>query len=140
MVDKDVVYGKIAIVQRCLHRIRTATRLDPHSLDDLDAQDIFVLNVQRAVQASIDLAAHVIASEGLGIPQELKEHFRILADHKIIDTVLSKKMERMTGFRNVAVHEYQELELEILKSILVNNLKDLEEFYTVIVKRYHLDE
>ena len=31
-------------------------------------------------------------------------------------------------FINIAVHEYQELDLEILKNILDNNLEDLTNF------------
>lgn len=38
-------------------------------------------------------------------------------------------MQKMCGFRNIAVHNYQTLSLPILKAILVNNLRDLEGFY-----------
>jgi uncharacterized protein YutE (UPF0331/DUF86 family) len=76
MVDRDVVYAKIGIIQRCLKRIAQTTALDPAALDDFDRQDIFVLNLQRAVQAAIALAAHVTASEVLGMPQELRDNFR----------------------------------------------------------------
>ena len=44
MPDKDVVMAKVAIIQRCLKRIKETTHLDPESLDDIDTQDIFVLN------------------------------------------------------------------------------------------------
>jgi Uncharacterized conserved protein len=84
MVDRDVVYGKIGIIQRCLKRIKETTALDPKSLDEIDRQDIFVLNLQRAIQAAIDLSAHVVAAEGLGMPQELKENFRFLREHGIL--------------------------------------------------------
>lgn len=58
MPDRDVVLAKVAAIQRCLKRIQETTQLDPASLDDIDKQDIFVLNLQRAVQAAIDLATH----------------------------------------------------------------------------------
>lgn len=63
MVERDILIAKTATIQRCLARIGEITGLDPTSLDDLDKQDIFVLNLQRAVKAAIDLAAHVAASE-----------------------------------------------------------------------------
>jgi uncharacterized protein YutE (UPF0331/DUF86 family) len=47
-------------------------------------------------------------------------------------------MQAMTGFRNIAVYEYGKLNLQIVKSILVKNLKDLEEFYSAILKHYKL--
>ncbi|WP_337250322.1 HepT-like ribonuclease domain-containing protein [Acetomicrobium sp.] len=58
MPDKDIVLAKVATIQRCFDRIRDVTGLDPKSLEDIDKQDIFVLNLQRAIQACIDLAAH----------------------------------------------------------------------------------
>lgn len=56
MPDKDVVIAKIASIQKCLKRIEEVTSLDPASLNNIDKQDIFILNLQRAVQACIDLA------------------------------------------------------------------------------------
>jgi len=75
MPDRDVVLAKVATIQRYLARIRDTTSLDPARLDDIDAQDIFILNLQRAIQASLDLAAHVVASEGLGLPERARESF-----------------------------------------------------------------
>lgn len=48
------------------------------------------------------------------------------------------KNAKMTGFRNIAIHDYQSLNIDILKSILTKNLKDLEDFYTIIVGKYNL--
>jgi len=136
MVDRDVVQAKVAIVQRCLKRIKSVTALDPTKLDNVDTQDIFALNLQRAVQATIDLAAHVIGTEGLGVPQDLRENFRLLVENKVISRDLGTRMEKMVGFRNIAVHEYQALDIEVLKSILKNNLKDLEDFYTALISHF----
>ena len=44
-------------------------------------------------------------------------------------------MQGMIGFRNIAVHEYQELDLEILKNILDNHLGELREFAREILKK-----
>lgn len=78
MVDSDIILAKIGIVKRCLARIKETTGLRPESLEDITKQDVFVLNLQRSVQAAIDLAAHVVASEGYGIPQDLKDNFVLL--------------------------------------------------------------
>jgi len=136
MVDRDIVQAKVAIVQRCLKRIKNVTGLDPSKLDDLDTQDIFALNLQRAVQATIDLAAHVVGAEGLGLPRDLRENFRFLANNRIIPQELCVRMEKMVGFRNIAVHEYQTLDIEVLKSILSGNLRDLENFYAALIEHF----
>ena len=138
MPDKDIVMAKVAIIQRCLKRIQETTHLDPESLNDIDKQDIFVLNLQRAVQAVIDLATHIVASEALGLPDTIKDNFRLLYEGKVIHKQLSEKMEGMVGFRNIAVHNYQSLDGEILKSILDKHLEDLEEFYIEVLKHFSL--
>lgn len=94
MADKDIIYAKIGIMQRCLHRIQTVTKLDPESLEEIDVQDVFVLNLERAAQAAIDLAAHVVASEGLGIPQDLKEHFELLSEARILPKDSAAQMKK----------------------------------------------
>lgn len=138
MIDKDVVFEKVNRIQNCLQRIYKTVSGDVSRLDSYDTQDIVTLNLQRAIQLIIDLAAHVVRSESFGMPQTLKENFHLLWQNKIIDTSLKEKMEHMVGFRNVAVHDYESINPAILKSIVQNHLKDIEEFYTVLLKQYKL--
>jgi len=135
MVDRDIISAKTGTIQRCLRRIQQVTKLDPSTLENVDVQDIFAVNLQRAAQAAIDLATHVVASRALGVPQDLKENFRLLQAAQLISPSLAEKMQRMVGFRNIAVHEYQDLDLAVLKSILLNNLRDLEDFYSAILEQ-----
>ena len=79
---------------------------------------------------------HVVGTEGLGVPQDLRENFRLLVNNKMISQELGTRMEKMVGFRNIAVHEYQALDLEVLKSILKNNLKDVEDFYAALIRYF----
>ncbi len=134
MPDRDIILAKIGIIQRCLKRIKDVTNLDSSALEDIDKQDIFVINLLRAIESAIDIAAHIVASEGLGLPSTVRENFKLLYNTGIIDETMLKKMQSMVGFRNIAVHEYQSLDIEILKAILNKHLKDLEDFYTVIYK------
>lgn len=138
MIDRDIVIEKVGNIQRCLKRIADVTEMSPDHLDDINIQDVFVLNLQRSVQACIDLAAHIIAFEGLGLPSSLKEHFDLLIREGIISKDLGEKMIAMVGFRNIAVHEYQNIDKNILKGILQNNLKDIEHFYKKILETYNL--
>lgn len=128
----DVALSKLASIERCLERIRSVTRGDPDSVDDLDVEEIVVLNLQRAIQATIDLAAHAIAGRRWGLPDSLKAHFRILADQRVIDPALGERLEGMVGFRNIAVHEYDRIDRAILKAILTDHLVDLEDFSRAI--------
>ncbi len=136
MPDKDIVLAKITSIQKCLKRIKDVTGLNPDSLEELNSQDIFILNLQRAVQSAIDLAAHVVASEGLGISDTVKGNFVLLEKERILGKRLSTKMKAMVGFRNIAIHDYQSINIEILKAILTEHLKDLEDFYTKILTHF----
>ncbi len=136
MPDMDIILAKVGNIQRPLRRIKETTGLRSESLENIDKQDIFILNLQRAIEATLDIAIHIVASEGLGLATTIKENFKLLRDAGIIDDKLMKKMQAMVGFRNIAIHDYTSIELDILKSILSNNLKDIEEFYTVIIKKY----
>jgi uncharacterized protein YutE (UPF0331/DUF86 family) len=138
MIEPDVVFAKVANIQNCLRRIREVTGLDPDRLDNMDVQDIFVLNLQRAVQSAIDLCAHIIAADGLGLPSSLKENISILEQAGFLASPLTKKLIGMVGFRNIAIHDYQNLKVEVLKSILRDHLGDLEEFSQTILLHYKL--
>lgn len=63
MADPDVVFAKLATLDRCVGRIGEV-RKPGRRLTAVDIEDITDPNLQRAVQAAIDLAAHVVASEG----------------------------------------------------------------------------
>ncbi|MDD3690296.1 MAG: DUF86 domain-containing protein, partial [Synergistaceae bacterium] len=76
------------------------------------------------------------ASEGLGLPERARESFSLMKNAGIIDGETASKMEKMTGFRNIAVHDYQSLDPDILKSILVHRLKDLEDFYSAVLRHF----
>jgi uncharacterized protein YutE (UPF0331/DUF86 family) len=127
-MTSDVALAKLATIDRCLTRVRTITGGTPDAVDDLDIEEIVILNLQRAIQSAIDLTAHLISGRGWGLPQSLKDHFRILADQHVISTALAARLQAMVGFRNIAVHGYEQLDRTILKAILRDRLGDLDEF------------
>lgn len=136
MFEKDVVLSKISIIKNCLDRIKKVTKFVPQSLDEFDKQDIFVLNLQRTIQASIDIANLVISQNGYRLPNSYKMAFQILYENGWLESATCKLMQKMVGFRNIAIHDYQEIDIEILKSILTKNLSDFERFYKQILKKF----
>jgi uncharacterized protein YutE (UPF0331/DUF86 family) len=124
----DVAINKAEIIRRCLARIDEEFRGDPSRLEDFTIQDSVILNLLRACEASIDLAMHQVALKRLGIPQNSRDAFELLANHQIISPDCAEKMKHMVGFRNIAVHDYQRIQTEILNSILIRNLTDFESY------------
>lgn len=137
MLENDVILSKISNMKNCLKTIQKVTGGDADRLDDFIVQDVVVLNLQRAIQAMIDIANVIIAEKGFKLPASYKDSFRILYSNGVIDKTLMKRIEPMIGFRNIAVHDYQALNIDILKSIFRQHLNDFETFYTVI---YHFME
>jgi uncharacterized protein YutE (UPF0331/DUF86 family) len=131
----DIIFAKISTIKKCLQRIVDTTKLNPDCLEnDIDKQDIFMINLQRAIQATIDISNIIIKSFNLNLPVNYANAFEIIEKHNFIDSEIKEKMIKMSGFRNIAVHDYQTINIEILKSILKNNLNDFEEFYLQILK------
>ena len=120
----DVLLNKVAVIERCLKRLREEFRGDPSRLENQTVEDAIVLNLQRACEASIDLAMHVVAGKRMGIPQSSGEAFEMLEREGVIEADLAQGLRRMVGFRNVAVHAYQEIDRAILLSILKDQLGD----------------
>ncbi len=133
----DVVLNKAAVIERCLARVREVYAGDPSNLrDDLTRQDSIVLNVQRACEASIDLAMHMIRVRRLGLPQDSRHAFDLLAQSGEVDTRLADSLKRMVGFRNIAIHEYQDLNLDIVQAVVEREVDDLAQFAQQAVKRH----
>lgn len=131
-MTKDVLLAKLASIARGLARIRTVTKGDPGSVRDLDVQEIVVLNLQRTIQAAIDLSTHVLSARDWGLPDSLKQNFTILEEHGVIDHDLARRLRAMVGFRNIAIHSYQDLDLVILEAVVADHLGDFERFADAI--------
>ena len=122
----DVILNKVAIIERCVARVREVHAGDDHNLtDDLTRQDSILLNIQRACEAAIDLAMHLVRVHQLGVPQGSRDAFRLLSDAGHLEPGLAGVLERMVGFRNVAIHDYRKLDMDIVRAIIETQLDDL---------------
>ena len=131
----DVILNKAASIERCLLRIVEEYGGDRQNLvANQTKQDAIILNLQRACETSIDLAMYVISQRRLGLPQESRDAFTLLQTANILPADLATRMHRMVGFRNVAVHEYTRLNLDIVHTIITKHLDDFRAFSSTIVK------
>lgn len=77
MEMNDVILNKTTTIERCLKRIHEVYEGNPENLTDFTKQDSIVLNIQRACEASIDLAMHVVSERKLGVPKTSREAFKL---------------------------------------------------------------
>lgn len=133
----DVTLNKAATIERCVQRVREEYGADPRNLrENLTKQDSIVLNVQRGCEAAIDLAMHLVRKLHLGVPQDSRDAFEFLAKASEIEPALRDSLKAMVGFRNVAVHDYQVLSIDILQSVVERRLDDLLAFASIAVRRH----
>src|SRR5690606_29483638 len=95
---------------------------------DYTAQDAAILNVIRACETAIDLANMVIRIRRLGVPSETRQSFAILVRENLLERELGTRLGKMVGFRNLAVHRYHELDINIVESVIRDRLDDLLAF------------
>jgi uncharacterized protein YutE (UPF0331/DUF86 family) len=128
----DVIIHKTFSIKRCLAMVKVEFGDDFR--ENFSKQDAAMLNILRACEQAIDLANYVVKKLDLGAPNDSRDSFDLLEKSKIIDRNLAEKLKKMIGFRNISVHEYEDLDIEITISVIKNNLSDLVEFCDVILK------
>ena len=131
-MSEDTAAQKIASLQRCVSQARVAlTTAGSEFKTNYLLQDAAVLNIIRACETAIDLANMIIRKNRLGIPAESRESFGILVRENILARELGDRLQRMVGFRNLAVHRYRDLDLDIVEAVIRRNLDDLLTFATI---------
>jgi len=133
-MGSDVILNKIETIERCINRIKEVYNSNPKNLNDYTKQDSIILNIQRACEASIDLAMHIVSEKNLGIPQNSRDSFEVLHSNNIINDTLNKNMKAMIGFRNIAVHDYKALNMKIIQAIIDKHLKDFNDYIYCVNK------
>jgi uncharacterized protein YutE (UPF0331/DUF86 family) len=128
-MDKDVVLNKLEALRRCIARVQAKTPASAAVLRaDYDLQDIIVVNLERAVQVCVDIGLHLIGDREIPIPDTMAETFKSLRRAGILDEHVAERMTKAVGFRNTAVHAYQEIDWEIVFRIATDHLDDFRAF------------
>lgn len=135
MVD-DVLINKAAIIERCVRRAREEYAADPGSFaTNFTRQDAAILNIQRACEAALDMGQHLIRRERLGVPQSARDVFALLAQGGWITLGLADNLKRMVGFRNIAVHDYESLQLPITIRIIETHLDEFLDYSQTLLRK-----
>ena len=130
----EVLLNKAAAIERCVRRAREEYERGPDTFaTDFTRQDAAILNIQRACEAALDMGQHLVRRDQLGVPQSARQVFDLLAQAGLIDPALAEAMKRMVGFRNIAVHEYQKLQLPITVAIIRDHLDEFLQFTRAVL-------
>lgn len=129
-MDEQLIAQKLESLRRCVQRVESRLPKDVESLlTDLDAQDIVSLNLTRAVQMCVDIASHWLAEHSeVTAPRTMGQAFDALASAGVISSGLAERMRKSVGFRNVMVHNYDEVNWQIVYSICHDHLDDFRTY------------
>lgn len=134
MTDPELVAKKLAFIETCVRELRTLAR--PERIADDVREERFVEHtLQLAIQAALDVGSHIVSDDRLGEPETGRDVFRLLARAGVLTGPLAERLERMAGFRNVVVHLYQDVDLEIVRDVVLNRLGDLLELVAAVRRR-----
>lgn len=94
-------------------------------LAEADTHHLAERYLQLAVEASLDIAHHIIADRGYAVPSSYRDAFAILCKQDVIPTALSARLQSWAGYRDVLVHGYLEVDHALAWDAIQNDLEDL---------------
>jgi uncharacterized protein YutE (UPF0331/DUF86 family) len=139
VVDTDLILAKAGSIKKHLNRVFEKRETDLRTfLKDIDRQESILFNIQMAVQNCIDIAAHIISDQGLGVPGSTNEMFYLLEENGYLDNEITEKMVKAVGLRNLIVHEYSKIDLDQIFEVAQKDITDLNEYLKSIFKKLDL--
>lgn len=135
-MDALILAEKLESLRRCIARIEERRADSAGALAaDVDRQDIVTLNLTRAVQLCVDMAAHVLTDASQAAPRSMSEAFDRLAEQGVIEQDLASRMRSAVGFRNVAILSYRRIDWDIVHAITHEDLDDFRRFAAAVAQR-----
>jgi uncharacterized protein YutE (UPF0331/DUF86 family) len=134
VTDLQLVAKKLALIETSVGELRSLVHLEAVQ-EDVRELRFAAYTLHIAIQAALDVAAHIVADNRLGEPQNNRELFELLARYGWTSRELMGSLREMVGFRNIVVHGYERLNAAIVERILRNHLDDLLQFVNAIRTR-----
>jgi len=126
--DPEVIRKHLAALREALANLRRhAGRSAQELRADADLRWIVERGLHLCVQNALDIATHLAAASGLDSPDYATAIDR-LAEIKVLSPEFASRLRPMAGFRNVLVHGYLQVDLNVLERVLHERLQDLDEF------------
>ena len=137
MTDADLIRKRLAFIETCLREL--AELSDSRRIEhDVRERRFVEHTLQIAIQATLDVTSHIVASDRLGEPTTNQSLFQILERAGWVTPELAAELRGMAGFRNVLVHGYVAVDPAIVRDVLECRLGDIEVFVQSI--RAKLDD
>ena len=134
MVDEALILRKLSELDEYYQQIKEYENISVGEYSgDWKVQRIIERTLQMMIETCIDITGHIIADRGYRIPKSYADTFKVLHENKILGNRLFPVLEKMAKFRNIVVHHYDQVDVQIVVEILKNNLNDFEDFKNTII-------
>lgn len=135
MVDKDLILRKLADLDQYLGQVSEYQNISAERYrQEWKTQRIVERTLQLAIEVCLDIANHIIADRRLRVPATYAEIFTVLAEAGLLDPAERDAMVRMSGFRNLIVHEYARIDSAMVVRVLREYLGDFVRFKTAVLR------
>jgi len=128
MTDQKVINNKLRDLNKYLKQLRKYENINKEELEnDLDKLWIVERGLQLSIQTILDIGTHILSEKGIVI-EKYSDVFKKLVNENILPEHFGNKIKGMAGFRNVLVHEYADVETNIIIKVLNNSLDDFVKY------------
>lgn len=128
MVDQEVVKARLLKLEEYINDLKDYQNIKQAEYKQNKLTKRFVeRTLHLAIESCLDIGSHIISDERLGTTNNNADIMKILADNDIIKKDVDTYI-KMAKFRNVIVHDYANVDPEIIHHILTNNVEDLKNF------------
>lgn len=131
MTDQDLVAKKLALIETSVRELQTLARPSEIQRDVRELRFV-AYTLHMAIQAALDVAAHIVADERLDEPRTNRDLFELLDRYGWVPPELATSLGDMVGFRNIVVHGYERINAAIVEEIVRDHLNDLLGFVSAI--------
>ena len=135
-INRNIIELKLSKIKDMILKIRDLDFSDQAGYDESLLQDALVFRLVQAVESAIDIGTHIVSDLEITRPESYKDLFLVLAKHKVLSEKTAKEMGQAAGFRNLAVHEYDEQKFDYaqVKKDYLSNLETLNRFNAEIIE------
>jgi len=126
---KNEVLNKLERLQKYIKMLNSYKKYSFQDInEDFTLRGAIERYLQLSLECCIDIGEIIISSRGLRKPETYKEVIEILGEEGILPEEFAERFAEAAKFRNVLVHMYAEIDVELVHEILQNNLGDFDEF------------
>jgi uncharacterized protein YutE (UPF0331/DUF86 family) len=134
LVDKSLILRKVSEIETYKNQIGEFSNITTKEYrENWKTQRIVERTLQMMIEICVDISNHIISEGKMRVPVSYADTFKILHENSVIDSELLDTMEKMAKFRNIVVHQYEEVDSEIVVLILKKYLGDFERFKEAIL-------